>query len=1604
MRLFTLFLAVLLIGSNPLFSQQDKEVYTKEKIMEKYGNMLNQVNNLGTNYWVSVPPAYIEFIRPGDFIKLFIISPVEQVVTLSSPQGYNKQVTAKKWEATEVNLTPGEGQPYVYSYTDGSQETKVVDGKAINVVSEQPIVLYCVVRYYATSDGFLCIPTPALGNRYVASPYSSRPISDNSLPNMVTVVAPYNATEINFTVGGNLLTRIPIEGGPTLEPGDSYEWVLNKGDVLVLTNEGNNQTLSGSLIEANKPIAVVSGHYCADIPVGNTWCDYNAEMDIPLQAWGQHYHVPLVRNRSYPSLLRIFAKEDNTRIYRDGREIAVINDGGGGIENEGWYETRVWPYLEGNGDIALISGDKPIYVMMYNPGILEDQQAGSNSNSDPFAMLISPIEQYQNEIIFATPGATGGNPFGENYLNIVYEADENGIAPDDLEFGQYNGNGFNTIPMRNIGGAPQNFFYMANSTDDFINSSPFANKIYQHKPHSLPSVGTYRVKGPLPFAVYSYGYASYDSYGFPTSTAVANLEIDDPDAPTAFWEIDCEGVITGGKITEQPQDQQQIVSGIFRTQVISSQNFEPLDFYDSKLNEFSKVNSQLFKTRVIDKTQYAEIVFMALDQAGNSATFREEYYPEEYDFYAEVGEPGDKYYENYNDGVPYDDGMTDTEYFIIENTSEERDLEIEDLYMKFGTSNFEFVQGSFELDGALLDPQPNVPLNGNVITVPVGSQLRFGVEFSSTDANAFNEDSLGIETCTYDREYSVLVEARKGGPRISAVDPNPFPFHQIDGTLPQQPELAPRTFRIKNGCPNGDGTTPLTIVAIDGPVDPQFRTDIENFLPIEILPGEESQEFQVWFRSNGTSGDFTDRITFLTDQDEPLEDCKNYVDLEASAGNTQLEAQGYNFAAIDLYEFIQNGQQAVMADDSQSDYAPITVKNITQGENGFGVDLNGGVVTAAAGSEGKFFFDDAVTQALDDDATFDNALTVNLAAGEIANTRNVYFSPDATGNFSINYKVTGTSDQGNEVESPEYEINGSAYVANLAIYKVAANEDASDIEYETVVYPNVPATQTFEITNTRYDGEYEFGNTAVFSLDLGDISYDANASDFVIQDVRFADGTPYTGPNLDQPNLTLDPGRTLVVTVAYTGNYNNGDVNETTISITDHNTLGDGAVIENTGPWNDELTFRAQLTNITSIAGADDFPPTCVGNTTLLNNGEFFIENNSANDNPFEVTGLTFDAVNGNNGGFELNIEEVYLVDRGGVRNALGAIDLTANPQTLEQGERLEFDVSFTPNVEFNNPREIQMIAQTNIDETDGINSAPEVQTFQIETFTQEKNIVIRNVTGEDVLKIGENVQVALALEGNQDISNANITELQGSISYRRGYLVADYNSLELAPQYQGDFELIYNPNTDVSERFQPSDKPGKDEWIRTISFTIRATGGTPFNANGDIVTLDFEVFLGALSLDALPEGRDESNVYIAQRVGEDDFTVEIDGTLNVASENSCANLNQPDAISVSLADECAYEYRTISTTGSNNSDAQISRTPVTSVGADLEFELALDGKTTIKIFDTNGNQVATIYDGELNHGEHSFDIPVNDLSNGVYLFEVKSDFYYSTDKFVISK
>ncbi|MBL8005229.1 MAG: IgGFc-binding protein [Candidatus Kapabacteria bacterium] len=597
---------VVLCCSVVVFSQNELD-----QTIKKLPSYLNS-SNAGTEFYISVPTAKIETIYPNDGCYLYISSQYQTEVEITNDaKGSRRVIQTKPNDVMKVKIPENEIQAYLNQQGTNSghnlSET-VIPLQALHIVSNDPIVVYGCIRYSYTSDAFLAIPTSSWGQEYIVNTYKAHEWSKpaNNLASMTTIVAAYDSTKVIFTLNGTITTN--TVGG--LTTGQSKSLMLNKGDVVPIASGmlGLDATLAGSKIVATKPIGVFSGVQCADVPTDVPWCDYLVDMELPTSVWGTEYHVTKNFNRNAGPLFQVVAKEPNTIVSVNG----IVVDTLSAVGNSSMAE---WTELNAKGDIwfgnngnVVVSADKPISVTTFNQG-----QSLDNIQNDPFQVTCYPIDQYRNEIVFATPGIGDGGGFNQNFINVIYPVNNQNEIPDDLLFGEVDSNGITWTPVKNKFGNQHSQLFYGNQN----------GKQYAVKNIQLAKEGVYHLQCSEEIGCYSYGMSSFDSYGMPSFVGLKDNSMGDLVAPNIVFEQYVNGTIGGIEKNEYAEvvdratthnSYSNIAKVLIRSEYTSN--------YSTELKPFVAGidRSAFFKANVIDVTKDAQLVVSTFDKAGNDTT------------------------------------------------------------------------------------------------------------------------------------------------------------------------------------------------------------------------------------------------------------------------------------------------------------------------------------------------------------------------------------------------------------------------------------------------------------------------------------------------------------------------------------------------------------------------------------------------------------------------------------------------------------------------------------------------------------------------------------------------------------------------------------------------------------------------------------------------------------------------------------------------------------------------------------------------------------------------------------------------------------------------
>jgi hypothetical protein len=392
-----------------------------------------------------------------------------QTLFLSGPTATDGVVSITRSAFTEpFSIVPGSVTTVVLPSGSELTSNDVIEvGAGVVVSSDEQITVYGLNQLSQTTDAFAALPTEILGRRHRVMAWSGG-INGESQLAVGAIPGP----------GGNLTTPTNVTITPSAAAGARpagvpFTITLNPLDAYQLQSTGN---LTGTLIESDRPVAVFAGNECANIPNQNTgYCDHVVEQILPVNTWGTEVlSVPLA-TRTQGDTFRILTDTDGTTVTLAGAAPESIS------LNAGEFAERL---LEGS---YRITADQPILVAQYSNGTEWD-----GVTSDPFMMLIPTAEQFVQAYTFATPGMG----FPSNWANVVAETlDAAGGAV-----------------LLDGASVPAEAFTSLAGTDFSAAQLPI-------------SVGSHTLTAPNPLGLYVYGYAGFDSYGYPGGFSIAAVPV-----------------------------------------------------------------------------------------------------------------------------------------------------------------------------------------------------------------------------------------------------------------------------------------------------------------------------------------------------------------------------------------------------------------------------------------------------------------------------------------------------------------------------------------------------------------------------------------------------------------------------------------------------------------------------------------------------------------------------------------------------------------------------------------------------------------------------------------------------------------------------------------------------------------------------------------------------------------------------------------------------------------------------------------------------------------------------------------------------------------------
>jgi hypothetical protein len=267
---------------------------------------------------------------------------------------------------------------------------EAIETKGIHVTALAPVSVHVVSESVTSADGYLAIPTAALGTNYYVMSYASARYAGSEF----AVVATQNNTAVSIT---------PSAAGATKLAGAAFTIVLNSGETFQLENPAGGD-MAGTRVAADKPVAVFGGHRCAEVPTNVGYCDYLVEQIPDVTLWGKTYHTAPFSGRARYTV-RVMASQDGTAV--------TVPSGLIGTLNAGQFADVI---LTGNGEFV---ADKPVLVAQFMHGYADD----TAGKGDPSMVLVTPTavtaeEKGAADSTFAVYGLDGTSGA---LMNVVAE-------------------------------------------------------------------------------------------------------------------------------------------------------------------------------------------------------------------------------------------------------------------------------------------------------------------------------------------------------------------------------------------------------------------------------------------------------------------------------------------------------------------------------------------------------------------------------------------------------------------------------------------------------------------------------------------------------------------------------------------------------------------------------------------------------------------------------------------------------------------------------------------------------------------------------------------------------------------------------------------------------------------------------------------------------------------------------------------------------------------------------------------------------------------------------------------------------------------------------
>jgi hypothetical protein len=473
---------------------------------------------VGCDFWPTVTENIVQSVFDYAVVVANVTGAQTANVTVTGPGGVNQSLSVAPGQLAKIYLpwVPAlKGPDSTCGASSALTSSVLATGSAYHLVSNVPVAVYqfnaleyagvggpagkdwssCTDNdagcdpdgcFSFTNDASLLLPTAAMTGNYRVTGHEGW--GTGTMGAFVAITATADGTTVNLKVSstGQVLAGTGIAATAA---GGTLTLTMNAGDVAELVGQATvGSDLSGSLIQASKPVQVITGLPCTDVPDNAQACDHIEESNFPAETLGKDYIVtqptaPL--GGAVGQVIRIYGNFDGTTLTYEPSTPpgcpATINAGDVvecGVVSEDFE----------------VKGSQSFAVSLFTQGgSIVDPSDGAASQGDPDQSMVPAVVQYRNAYVFLAP-----QDYEENYMVVT--------AP--------------TGATITLDGAPLN-----------VTGTPIGSSGYDVLRVQLQAGqgGAHVLTASAPVGVQVMGYGEYTSYQYPAGLGLA--QISPPPAP-----------------------------------------------------------------------------------------------------------------------------------------------------------------------------------------------------------------------------------------------------------------------------------------------------------------------------------------------------------------------------------------------------------------------------------------------------------------------------------------------------------------------------------------------------------------------------------------------------------------------------------------------------------------------------------------------------------------------------------------------------------------------------------------------------------------------------------------------------------------------------------------------------------------------------------------------------------------------------------------------------------------------------------------------------------------------------------------------------------------